>query len=68
MYHKCNTKMTKLTEIQTIRFSKKQVESLQKLTNYNVNISKFIRIAIKEKIQRDWKYIKESEVKVKLPF
>jgi hypothetical protein len=38
------------------------------LTNYNVNISKFIRIAIKEKIQRDWKYIKESEVKVKLPF
>ena len=60
--------MGKLTEIHTIRFSKEQIESLEKLKEYNVDVSKFIRIAIKEKIQRDWKTIKENKEKNKLPF
>ena len=60
--------MKKYTKIHTIRFSEKQVESLDKLKNYNVNISKFIRLAIKEKIQRDWKKIKESKNKINIPF
>ena len=68
MRKKCNTKMDKLTEIYALRFSKKQIESLEKLKEYNVNISKFIRIAIREKIQRDWKTIKEKQLKTKLPF
>ena len=49
MYVKCNTKMSKLTVIHTIRFSEKQAESLQKLKDYDVNVSRFIRIAISEK-------------------
>lgn len=60
--------MKQLTVIHTIRFSDKQAESLQKLKEYNVNISQFIRLAIKEKIIRDWKQIKEQKEKIKLPF
>ena len=60
--------MNKYTVIHTIRFSKQQAESLQKLKDYNVNISQFIRIAISEKIKRDWKQIKEEKQRVKTPF
>ena len=45
-----------------------QAKSLEKLKQYDVNISHFIRIAIKEKIQRDWKNIKEEKERIKLPF
>ena len=68
MYNKCNTDMNKYTVIQTIRFSEKQAESLQKLKDYDVNVSQFIRIAIAEKIKRDWKTIKEKKERVKIPF
>ena len=68
MRNKCNTKMSKLTVIHTIRFSEKQAESLQKLKDYDVNVSQFIRLAIAEKIKRDWKQIKEKKERVKLPF
>ena len=60
--------MNKYTVIHTIRFSKQQAKSLQKLKDYDVNISKFIRLAIAEKIKRDWKQIKEKKELVKLPF
>ena len=60
--------MTKLSVIHTIRFSEKQAESLQKLKDYDVNVSQFIRIAISEKIKRDCKQIKEKKERVKLPF
>ena len=68
MYIKCNTNMNKYTVIHTIRFSKQQSESLQKLKDYDVNVSQFIRLAISEKIKRDWKQIKEKKERVKLPF
>ena len=68
MRKKCNTKMKQLTEIYTIRFSKQQAESLQKLKDYDVNVSRFIRIAIREKILRDWKQIKENKERIKMPF
>jgi len=60
--------MNKLSVIQTIRFTEKQAESLQKLKDYDVNISQFIRLAIADKIKRDWKSIKEKKERVKLPF
>ena len=60
--------MSKLTVIHTIRFSEKQAESLQKLKDYDVNVSQFIRIAIAEKIKSNWKQIKEKKERVKLPF
>ena len=46
--------MNKYTVIHTIRFSKQQAESLQKLKDYDVNVSQFIRQAIAEKIKRDF--------------
>jgi len=52
----------------TIGFNSIQFNSLQKLKEYDVNISQFIRIAIKEKIKRDWKVIKEEKETIKLPF
>ena len=60
--------MNKLSVIQTIRFTEKQAESLQKLKDYDVNVSQFIGLAISEKIKRDWKSIKEKKEQVKLPF
>ena len=60
--------MAKLTNNYTIRFSDEQINSLNKLKDYDVNISQFIRIAIAEKIKRDWKQIKEEKQRVKLPF
>ena len=60
--------MNKLSVIQTIRFTEKQAESLQKLKDYDVNVSQFIRLAISDKIKRDWKSIKEKKERVKLPF
>ena len=60
--------MEKLTVRQVIMISEKQAESLSILKQYNVNVSQFIRQAIKEKIQREWKTIKEKKERVKLPF
>ena len=60
--------MDKLTEIYTIRFTKNQVLSLKKLKKYDVDVSNFIRIAIREKIAKDWKEIKEKKERVKIPF
>ena len=68
MCNKCITNTTKLSVIHTIRFTEKQAESLQKLKDYDVNVSQFIRLAIAEKIKRDWKSIKEKKERVKLPF
>lgn len=52
----------------SIRFTKQQMETFEQLEKYDVNISKFIRLAISEKIKRDWKSIKEKKERVKLPF
>ena len=60
--------MAKLTNNYTIRFSDEQINTLNKLKDYDVNVSKFIRLAIAEKIKRDWKQIKEKKQRVKLPF
>lgn len=48
--------------------SEVQKESLETLKAYNVNVSQFIRQAIKEKINRDWKSIKEKQNKEYCPF
>ena len=60
--------MDKKTIRQVIMISEKQNNSLNKLKDYNVNVSQFIRQAIKEKIKKDWKSIKESKENIKLPF
>lgn len=60
--------MKQLTKAKTIRFTESQMNSLAILENYGVNVNHFIRIAIKEKLQSDWKSIKETKEKIKLPF
>ena len=60
--------MKQYTERQTIMISKKQAESLAILKSYDVNVSQFIRAAIKEKLQREWKQIKDKKETIKLPF
>jgi len=67
----CNfyyNKMQIYTERQVIMISKIQADSLAKLRNYNVYVSQFIRQAIKEKINREWKQIKEEKENIKIPF
>ena len=60
--------MKQYTIRQVIMISEAQANSLEKLKKYDVNVSQFIRQAIKEKIQRDWKIIKDKKEKYKLPF
>jgi hypothetical protein len=50
-----------LTYKKVISFTEQQKKSLKKLEEYDVNVNEFIRIAVREKIQKDWKEIKESK-------
>jgi post-segregation antitoxin (ccd killing protein) len=56
------------TEILNIRISKEQKQTLDKLKGYNVNVSQFVRNAIKEKIERDYDDLKEKSKKEYCPF
>ena len=60
--------MKQLTKSKTIRFSEVQMNSLAILENYGVNVNHFIRLAVKEKLQKDWKTIKEKKEKIICPF
>jgi len=66
--HKCLTIMKQYTEKQTIRLTKIQSESLNILELKGINVSQFIRLAIKEKLQKDWKQIKIKQEKTNTPF
>jgi hypothetical protein len=60
--------MKQLTKSKTIRFSETQMNSLAILESYGVNVNQFVRIAISEKIKKDWKTIKEKKEKIICPF
>ena len=60
--------MKKYTQRQVVMISEVQKESLETLKAYNVNISQFVRQAIKEKLKKDWKGIKEKKNKEYCPF
>ena len=60
--------MKQLTKSKTIRFSEIQMNSLAILESYGVNINQFIRLAVKEKLLKDWKTIKEKKEKIICPF
>ena len=57
-----------LTKSKTIRFSEVQMNSLNILETYGVNVNQFIRLAVKEKLKKDWKTIKEKKEKIICPF
>jgi hypothetical protein len=56
------------TKIHKVRITEQQAYAFEQLKKYDVNLSQFIRQAIKEKLSRDWKQIKESKKKSKCPF
>ena len=60
--------MKQYTESKTFKFSKIQMQSINILESYGINISQFARLAIKEKIKRDWKNIKIKHETIKMPF
>ena len=51
-----------------IGFTKQQQNAFKVLEQHNVNVNQFIRAAIKEKLQKDWKSIKENKPKESCPF
>jgi hypothetical protein len=60
--------MQKHTERYEVKLTKEQRSSLEILKYHDVNVSQFIRDAIREKIKREWPKIKESKNKNKCPF
>ena len=56
------------TEIFTLKISKSQKLTLEKLKSRNIKVSSFVRIAIKEKIQRDYSELLEKPKKEYCPF
>ena len=51
-----------------ICFTQQQKKALKTLENYEVNVNRFIRDAIAEKLKRDWKMIKEKRNREYCPF
>lgn len=56
--------MREKTIRQTIMISEVQANSLKILKSKGVNVSQFIRQSIKEKMQRDWKEIKQRSERI----
>jgi len=52
----------------SLKISELQKETLEKLSNRNIKVSNFIRLAIKEKIERDYKDLVVKPEKFKMPF
>ena len=57
-----------LKHTKSIRFNSTQMAAFEQLEKYDINVTKFIRLAISEKIKRDWKGIKEKKERIKMPF
>jgi hypothetical protein len=51
-----------------IGFTQLQKKAFETLESYGVNVNQFIRIAISEKLKKDWKKIKEPKIKNDCPF
>jgi len=60
--------MKLLTKTKVIRISESQLKTLQKMKSYNVDVGKFIRDAISEKINREYSDIIPKPKKQYCPF
>ena len=56
------------TEIFTLKISKSQKQTLEKLKSRNIKVSSFVRKAIAEKIERDYKELQPKPKKEYCPF
>ena len=61
-------KPLKYTKVKVLKITEKQDYTLQKIKSYNINVSQFIRDAIKEKIDRDFTTLKPKIKKEYYPF
>lgn len=60
--------MQKYTENHNIRLTKTQKQTLNKLKSKGYNINQFIRIAIQDKIQKDYKELISNQTDTFCPF
>ena len=60
--------MKRYTKTVGLRVSKTQHKTLVKMKSYNVDVSQFIRDAIKEKIKREYKNLIPKQKKEYKPF
>ena len=60
--------MKKYTQTKVIRISETQLNTLQKMKSLNIDVGNFIRIAISEKIKRDYKELILKPKKEYCPF
>lgn len=60
--------MLKHNRLKSYRFSEDLVKQLSELEKYNIVESRFVRLAIEEKLKRDLPKLKIEKEKVKLPF
>ena len=60
--------MQKYTKTKVIRISEMQLTTLQKMKYYNIDVGKFIRDAISEKISREYKDLIPKPKKEFTPF
>ena len=56
------------TKTKVIRISETQLKTLQKMKSYNVDVGKFIREAIQEKIKREYQELILKHKKSECPF
>lgn len=61
-------KPLKYTKVKVIKITETQHQTLQKMKSYNVNVSKFIRDAIAEKIKREYSDLIPKQKKETCPF
>ena len=54
-------KMAIYTKTKVIRITEEQHKTLVKMKSYNVDVGRFIRQAIKEKIDKEYQYLKPKE-------
>lgn len=60
--------MKKYNKTKVLRISETQHQTLVKMKSYNVDVCQFIRHAIKEKINREYKELKPKPEQIKFPF
>lgn len=60
--------MKKYTKTKVIRISEIQLKTLQKMKLYNIDVGKFIRDAISEKIKNEYSNLIPKLDKIKCPF
>jgi hypothetical protein len=60
--------MKQYTFKKLLSFTEQQKNAFDELEKHDVNVNQFIRAAIKEKLQKDWKSIKENKTKEYCPF